>query len=355
MVDVNFIFTDMTNNRNYYLYKTETPISVNDFIEVSKRENFNFDGDENKLYAGGDLESSGELNSRDIIQILADNGAGHPIYAALTNGTNIIASGDDKSMVLNDVNDNFISISTNEILGNGVAVANGGTGTRNSGNPILSLNSATRNSVTAESEHDVFLFHTSSSDRNVLQRQYNEIYHYSHQATNQNIAFSYILTFFVFITIVNFALNYKNVNLAQLLILAVFIIYLLFNKTLSRSFIGMFKTSISKMRYADTSTQIMTYLQLLFVTVLLFAFPIAVFLLTSEDFELPSFTETLTNTTVKNTVDDAAAVGYEKGSEALDAASDQVNAASEAAAELADEGMKQTNNIRSQVSAATGV
>ena len=352
MVDVNFIFTDMTNNRNYYLYKTETPISVNDFIEVSKRENFNFDGDENKLYAGGDLESSGELNSRDIIQILAENGANYPIYAALSNGTNSIGSGANKSLVFNDVNSGFVSISTDDILGDG---DDSGTGTRNSGNPILSLNSATRNSVTAESKHDVFLFHTSSSDRNVLQRQYNEIYHYSHQATNQNIAFSYILTFFVFITIVNFALNYKNVNLAQLLILAVFIIYLLFNKTLSRSFIGMFKTSISKMRYADTSTQIMTYLQLLFVTVLLFAFPIAVFLLTSEDFELPSFTETLTNTTVKNTVDDAAAVGYEKGSEALDAASDQVNAASEAAAELADEGMKQTNNIRSQVSAATGV
>tara|TARA_B100000424_G_C22940204_1_gene500345 strand:+ start:1155 stop:2216 length:1062 start_codon:yes stop_codon:yes gene_type:complete len=353
MVDVNFIFTDMSNNRNYYLYKTDVSMSVNDFIEVSKRENFNFDGADNALYAGGDSESSGERNSRDIIQILADNGAGHPIYAALTTGTNIIDSGNDESMVFNDVNSGFVSISTDVILGDGIS---SGTGTLGAGG-TLSLDGASRNLLDdlTNPVHKVFLFHTSSSDRNVLQRQYSEIYHYSHQATNQNIAFSYILTFFVFVTIVNFALNYKNVNLAQLLILAGFIIYLLFNKTLSRSFIGMFKTSINKMRYADTSTQIMTYLQLLFVTVLLFAFPIAVFLLTSEDFELPSFTETLTNTTVKNTVDDAAAVGYERGSEALDAASDQVNAASEAAAELADEGMKQTNNIRSQVSAATGV
>lgn len=342
MVDVNFIFTDMTNNRNYYLYKTETPISVNDFIEVSKRENFNFDGSDNALYAGDGTDASGAAESRDILKILADNGDNYPLYTALTTGTNDLASDSDNKMVYNDVATGYRFISTDTILDS-------------SKGDVISLNSASSTQITdlTESDYNVFLFHTSSSDRNVLHRQYNEIYHYSHQATNQNIAFSYILTFFVFITIVNFALNYKNVNLAQLLILAVFIIYLLFNKTLSRSFIGMFKTSISKMRYADTSTQIMTYLQLLFVTVLLFAFPIAVFLLTSEDFELPSFTETLTNTTVKNTVDDVAAVGYEKGSEALDAASDQVNAASEAAADLADEGMKQTNNIRNQVSEAT--
>ena len=340
MVDVNFIFTDMSNNRNYYLYKTDISMSVNDFIEVSERENFNFDGSDNALYAGDDSDGAG---SRDIIQILADNGANYPLYTALTTGNYILASDSSNNMVYNDVATGYRSINTDKILGS-------------SRGAVLSLNAAESAQVTdlTDPDYNVFLFHTSSSDRNVLQRQYSEIYHYSHQATNQNIAFSYILTFFVFVTIVNFALNYKNVNLAQLLILAGFIIYLLFNKTLSRSFIGMFKTSINKMRYADTSTQIMTYLQLLFVTVLLFAFPIAVFLLTSEDFELPSFAETLTNTTVKNTVDDAAAVGYERGSEALDAASDQVNAASETAAELADEGMKQTNNIRSQVSAATG-
>lgn len=347
MVDVNFIFTDMSNNRNYYLYKTANAMSVNEFIEVSKRENFNFDGSKNALYAGNAVAGA---DARDIIQILADNDANYPIYAALTTGTNNLADGSDNKFVYNDINTGFRFISTDAILGTGGDDVRGPQD-----NPVLSLDGAASAQITdlSDADYNVFLFHTSHSDRNLLQRQYNEIYHYSHQATNQNIAFNYILTFFVFVTIVNFALNYQNVNLAQLLILVVFIVYLLFNKMLSRSFISMFKTAINKMRYADTSTQIMTYLQLLFVTALLFAFPIAVFLLTSEDFELPSFTEALTNSTVKNTVDDAAAVGYEKGNDVFDAVSDQVNAASETAVELADEGMKQTNNIRNQVADAT--
>ena len=352
---VRFIYTDPSSNRNYYVYETVSDgLSIDDFIKIAERENFNFDGRKNvipwdavqRLFAAKNTDNVSYLEKA---LWLSDTHSGvsaaNVIFNAELKKYSSNASPRDDYVVPTE-NIYRFNVSTSGLSGQSEAV-----GLFYTVDPATEYSSEIINDKYTSSDltNRYFIFHTSHSDNDLLQRQYNEIYHYSHQATNQNIAFRHILTFFVLVTVVNFLLDYQNVNLAQLLIIIAFFIYLLFNKKISVAFIEIFKNSINSIKNADTSTQVTTYLQLFFVTTLLFAFPISIFLITSQDFEFPSFTETLTDTTVKDTLDSASDVGYERGNEVFEKASEQASAASDTVAEYTDVGMKQASNIRDQL------